>query len=104
MYIAEYDRIYSPFSSSCFPYMLPSFMPFNLFSFSLDNFQVQLPLLIRAWTWAIHGSRENYHGYIPNKGFSLPQQLSTAKSNMGWGLMIIYPIYARTLVSLILCS
>lgn len=33
MYIAEYDRIYSPISSSRFPYKLPSFMPFNFFSF-----------------------------------------------------------------------
>lgn len=60
-YTAEYDHIYSPFSSSRFPYKLPSFMPFNLFLFSLDNFQVQLVQLISAWTWAIRGSRGRYH-------------------------------------------
>lgn len=60
-YTAEYDHIYSPFSSSRFPYKLPSFMPFNLFLFSLDNFQVQLVQLISAWAWAIQGSRGNYH-------------------------------------------
>lgn len=50
-----------PFSSSRFPYKLPSFMPFNLFLVSLDNFQVQLVQLISAWTWAIRGSRGRYH-------------------------------------------
>lgn len=60
-YTTEYDCIYSQFSSSRFPHMLPSFMPFNLFSFNLSNFQVQLVLLISARTWAIQGSRGNYH-------------------------------------------
>lgn len=111
MYTTEYDLICSPTSYSYFPDTRPNVHSpisclFHLFLWILDN---SSPVSTAQMSMDVGHPREHGKpttGHILNKDSSpRPQKLSTASrsSVWGWGLMIIYPICARMLSSLILC-